>query len=76
MDDYLCCPLLANKMHFQNDKCQWQAWSRDALVFLVQEMYLVSACVWNDNISNTGHNLTLASQADHSDQANKLYPWL
>ena len=73
---YLCSPLSANRKQLQNGKCQWQAWFKDALVFLVQEMYLVSACIWNGNISNTVNNFTLTSQADHSSQANTLYLWL
>ena len=63
-------------MHFQNGKCQWQAWSKDALVFPVQEMNLVSACNWNENTSNTVHNSVLAIPADHSSLANRQYPWL
>ena len=54
---YLYSPLLTVMKHLQNRKCQWQAWTKDALVFLVQEMYLVSACIWNVNISNTVHSL-------------------
>ena len=55
-------PLLTNKMHFKIGKHQWQAWSKDALVFPVQQMYLVSACIWNKNASNTVHNSRLTSQ--------------
>ena len=72
----LYSPLSTNKMHFQNGKCQWQAWSKEALVFPVQEMDLVYACIWNENTSNTVHTSALTSQADHSRLANKQYPWL
>ena len=68
--------LLTNKMHFQNKKCQWQAWSKDALVFPVQEMYLVSACTCIENTSNTVHNSALTFPADHSSMANIQYLWL
>ena len=60
-------------MHFHNEKCQWHAWSKDALVFPVQEMYLVSTCIWNEDTSNTVHNTALAFQADYSSQANRQY---
>ena len=72
---YLCSPLSINMKHIQNGKCQWQAWTKDALLFTVQEMYLVSACIWNGNISHTVYNLTLTFQAGHSRQANTLYLW-
>ena len=55
---YLCSPLLTDMKHLQNGKCQWQAWTKDALVFPVQEMYLVSACNWNVSISNAVHNMS------------------
>ena len=62
-------------MHFQNGKGQWQAWSKDALVFPVQEMYLVFACAWNENTLNTVHNSTLSLPADHSSLAIRQYLW-
>ena len=71
-----CSVLLTNMKHLQNGKYQQQAWTKDALVFPVQEMYLVSACIWNGNISNTVHNLKSTSKAGHSSQVNTLYLWL
>ena len=47
LEIYLCSPLLTDMKHLKNGECQWQAWTKDALEFIVQEMYLVSACIWN-----------------------------
>ena len=52
----LYSPPSTNRMNFQSERNQCQAWSKDALVFSVQEMYLVSACIWNMRTSNTVHN--------------------
>ena len=52
---YLCSPLFTDKMCLQSEKCQGQAWSKDALVFPFQVMYLVSACIWTIKTSNILH---------------------
>ena len=49
-------PLVTNKMNFQSGKFQWQAWTKDALEFPDLKIDLVSAYIWNENISNTVHN--------------------
>ena len=60
--------------HLQKEKCQWQAWAKDALVFLVQKIWLIWACIWHMNTQDTVHNLELTFQAGHSNLANTLYP--
>ena len=67
----LYSPLTTNRISFQSEICQWQAWSRDTLVFPVQERYLVSVYIWNENTSNTVHNSALAFAVDHSSLANR-----
>ena len=49
-------PQLINMMNLQNGRYQWQALTKYGLVFPVQEMNLVSACIWNENTSNIVHN--------------------
>ena len=63
-------------MNFQNGKCQGQAWSKDALVFPVQEKYMVSACAWNENTLDTIHSSAQTFPADHSNLAIRQYLWL
>ena len=52
IEESLCTarnPLSINMKHLQNGNCQWQTLTKDELAFPVQDMYLVTACVLNEN---------------------------